>query len=146
MNANANAPSPHVACLMRLYGTIGQGDIPSLVRELSPDMRWHIMGAPYLPQAGEYTPDTLGQFFQALSTAFEFTAFDVQDFIERGDDVIVLGTSAGVARATGKSWHTQWINHWKFAGAGGKPCYFQDYIDTANAAAALEQLPALAGL
>jgi ketosteroid isomerase-like protein len=133
MNANST-PSANVALVQKLYTHFGQGNIPAILEELGDQMEWHVMGAPLLTYAGDYKGQAIGQFFQGLGQTLDITEFAPLDFVEHGDDLIAFGVIGGTARATGQSFRSKWIMHWKFQ--NGHPCYFQDYLDTANLYAA----------
>jgi len=143
MNDNP-IPSTNVALVQKLYALFGQGNIPAILEELGDQMEWHGMGKPLLPYAGDYNRRAIGQFFQGMSQALNITEFLPQDFVERGDDVITFGVIGGTARDTDQPFRSKWVLHWRFQ--DGRPCYFQDYLDTANLYAAMAAAAEPAGL
>jgi ketosteroid isomerase-like protein len=132
---NNTVPSNNVAFVQKMYRYFGQGDISSILAAIPAEMEWHIMGAPLLPYAGDFTGATVGAFFQGLGEAFDITEFAPMEFIEQGEQVVALGVIGGSARGTGQAVRSKWVMHWKFR--NGQPIYFQDYVDTAHFAAAL---------
>jgi ketosteroid isomerase-like protein len=132
--STTTTPSANVALVQKLYAFFGQGNIPAILDELGSEMGWHGMGAPLLSYAGDYKGAAIGQFFQGMGQTLEITEFTPLDFVERGDDVIAFGVIGGTGRGTGQPFRSKWIMHWQFR--AGRPCAFQDYVDTANLYAA----------
>jgi ketosteroid isomerase-like protein len=143
MNTNTTA-SANVALVQQLYTLFGQGNIPAILDELGSEMEWHGMGAPLLTYAGDYKGAAIGQFFQGMAQTLDITEFVPLDFVERGEDVIAFGLIGGTARDTNQPFRSKWIMHWSFQ--DGRPCYFQDYVDTANLFASTTAAAQPAGL
>lgn len=143
MNSNTT-PSSNVVFIQKLYGFFAQGNIPAILAQLSPQIEWHGMGSPLLPYGGDYTGQSVGQFFQGMSATLNVSEFAVSDFIERGEDVLAFGMIGGTARNSGVAFRSSWIMHWKFH--NGQPCYFQDYVDTAKLYAAIVPSAEMVGL
>jgi ketosteroid isomerase-like protein len=59
----------------------------------------------------------------------DFSEFTPREMIEHGDTVVVLGTSVGRAKKTGKPVKDEWAHVFKFS--QGKAVFFQEYVDTA---------------
>jgi ketosteroid isomerase-like protein len=82
-----------------------------------------------IPQAGLYHGrDGVARFFQTLDQTTEFSAFEPRQYVAQGDRVIALGWYAGKAKATGRSFESQWAM--SFVLRDGKVLKFQEYTDT----------------
>jgi ketosteroid isomerase-like protein len=112
-----------------IYGSFGRGDVAAIVDSFADDIRFLHPGGPAVP----YAKDRRGKaeataFFAELAAAVEVTAFVPQRYVEQGDTVVALGTWAGRARSTGRSFDSDWAMVWTFA--AGKVRFFQAYEDT----------------
>ena len=79
-------------------------------------------------QRGEVSQE-IANFFTRVNENLEFSEFSPREMIEQGDTVVVLGTSSGRARTTGKTVTDDWAHVLKYS--QGKVVFFQEYVDTA---------------
>ncbi|HEX7183085.1 MAG TPA: nuclear transport factor 2 family protein [Thermoanaerobaculia bacterium] len=123
------------AIVEKAYADFGQGDIPSIISALSPDVEWREPGAPYVPYGGTYRGhEGVGQFFSKLDGSLEMLEFEPRDLIEQGDKVVALGHFKARSRPNGNVFETDWTMVWNFS--GDKIARFQSFVDTAAVAEA----------
>jgi ketosteroid isomerase-like protein len=125
MNENANTD------LVRSgYEKFSKGDIPGLLSLFSDDIDWftpHLEDAPY---GGRLLGlKALGEFFQTLGEAEEFSFFEPTEYIAQGDRVVVLGRSKATVRSTNRSYEIDWVQI--FTVHEGKVTNFAEYFDSA---------------
>jgi uncharacterized protein len=83
-----------------------------------------------LPWAGNFEgKQEIANFFAQLAQNLHFTGVEPRDMIERGDTVVVIGSSSYQVKKTGKTVRNEWVNVFKYS--QGKMMFFQEYADTA---------------
>jgi uncharacterized protein len=117
----------------KMFEAFKQGDIPFILNLLDDDCQWNVMGAPLLPFAGLYVGKGAGLFFSRMAEEIEFTSFEVEN---NETDAISTGRFVARSRKTGKTAQSPWMMLTRFD--NGKVVFFQDYVDTAQVAAALQ--------
>ena len=119
-----------------IYAAFGQGDIPAILNVLTDDVEFHEPpgGAP--PFTGIYRGrDGAGTFFREMNGAVDVLMLEPQEFVAQGDTVVVLGHYRFRAKATGRTYDTDWAMVWWFR--SGKIYKFQIHDDSATEAAAM---------
>lgn len=115
------------------YAAFQRGDIPGLLESLAHDVEW--VAAPAPPVSGTYRGRAeAANFFRIVAENFHFTRFEPREFIAQGDRVVVLGHYTATSRGTGRVVDSDWAM--AFTVSNGKIARFQEYMDTAAAAAA----------
>lgn len=108
MGANEN-----VMIVQQLYADFGQGDIPSVLSVMAEDVIWKQPVTGPAPFAGTVRGrEQLGEWFGQMDAVSEVEAFEPQEFIAKGDSVVVLGNYRYRSKATGKSWESDWAMVW----------------------------------
>ena len=125
MNENANTD------LVRSgYEKFSKGDIQGLLSLFSDDIDWstpHLEDAPF---GGRLLGlQALGEFFQKLGEAEEFSFFEPTEYIAQGNRVVVLGRSKATVRSTNRSYEIDWVHI--FTVHEGKVTNFAEYFDSA---------------
>ena len=121
----------------KMFDAFKQGDIPFILNHLDDNCQWNVMGAPMLPFAGLYVGKDTSLFFSRMAEEIEFKSFEVENMYEVSEtDVISTGRFAARSRKTGKTAQSPWVMLTRFK--NGKAVFFQDYVDTAQVAAALQ--------
>ena len=123
------AEQENVKVVQDAYASFGRGDVQALLNDLDEQVEWHLPGEGLIPQAGTYHGrDGVARFFQILDQTTEFSAFEPRQFIAQDDRVIALGWYQGKAKATGRSFESNWAM--SFVLRDGKVLKFQEYTDT----------------
>jgi uncharacterized protein len=116
----------------RAYDLFQKGDIPSILKDIVDDSCTCIVPGPKdkLPWAGNFKgKQEIANFFAQLAQNLHFTEVEPRDMIERGDTVVVIGSSSYQVKKTGKTVRNEWVNVFKYS--QGKMMFFQEYADTA---------------
>jgi ketosteroid isomerase-like protein len=90
------------ALVRRLYQSFADGDVPSIIAALSPDIRWTQMAG--LPHGGVYVgPEAvLNNVFVTLAAEWEDFKVEPAQFITEGEAVVALGHYSGTHKETRK--------------------------------------------
>lgn len=112
------------------YKKFGSGDIEGLLNLFSDDIQWTtptVEGASYTGTRNGR--DSVAEFFGRLNESEEFSNFEPHEFIAQGDRVVVLGSSAGTVKPTGRNFETDWVHI--FTVKDGKVTSFKEFFDSA---------------
>ena len=124
MNEQAN-----IAKIQSMYAAFGRGDVAAILAEVNPDVRWVNPGPSSIPYARERRGlDEVRQFFDEIYANVEVTSFEPREFFANGERVVALGTWAGRAKPTGRSFADEWAM--AFTMKDGKVTSFRAYEDT----------------
>jgi uncharacterized protein len=130
--------SENTALVQQAYALFGRGDIPGLLRLMSPDVVWEIMEVENVPFTGTFEGlGGLQRFFSTLAGTVDILKFEPQEFIAQRDKVVVLGESLFRTKDSGKEFGNKWAHVTTVA--NGKLKHFQDYGDTAAAEKAFKK-------
>src|SRR5581483_1633473 len=117
--------------VQRSYAAFARGDLDGVLGDLDPDIEW--VQAQGLPHGGTYhgIAEVRRNIFEPLDAEWwdEFTA-DPDEFVDAGDEVVVLGRYRGVAKGTGKRLDVPFVHVWTFR--DGKATRFRQFLDTAG--------------
>jgi uncharacterized protein len=122
----------NVTLLKSLYDAFGQGDIPTVLGSLSPEIRWHEAESnPYMPSGEAWVgTEAVLNLFMKLDAEWDSFTVRPKSFYGAGDSVIVEARYSGTYKATGKSMDAQACHVWDVK--DGKVTRFQQYLDTAK--------------
>ena len=128
----------NVTFIQGLYKAFEQGDIPTFLAAMNPNIEW------YEPQAQDYPAGGLhrgpqavaNEVFSPVPTYYEEFAAVPQDFVDAGDRVIVLGEFRGKGKARGISFVAPFVHIYTIH--NGKLTRMQNYTDTGTMAAAIK--------
>jgi ketosteroid isomerase-like protein len=105
--------------------------------DMHPEIEWH--QAQGLPHGGLYRglPEVKRNIFDPLDEEWwdEFTAVP-DEFLDAGDQVVVIGRYRGRAKETGKQLDVPFVHIWSMS--GDQAIRFRQYLDTAGWVAALQ--------
>jgi len=88
------------------------------------------------PLAGRYEGrENVAQFFARVGAAFEIQHFAVEEFIDAGATVVVLGRERSRVKATGRVFDVPWVQIWRTE--NGQITALTDFFDTGSMALAL---------
>jgi ketosteroid isomerase-like protein len=118
------------------YEAFGRGDLAALAEVLADDIEWVNPGDPADdPNTGTFKgKDAVLGWFGGLAATLDFTTFEPREFIAQDDKVVSLVYAEATARDTGRAFVNHEAHVWTFR--DGKLARFQNYQDTAAAAAA----------
>jgi uncharacterized protein len=115
----------------RSYDAFVRHDLDAVLADMDQDIEWH--QAQGLPHGGYYRglEEVRRNIFDPLDRDWwdEFSA-DPDEFIDAGDEVVVLGRYRGVAKGTGKRLDVPFVHVWALR--DGKAVRFRQFLDTAG--------------
>lgn len=122
---------PHSPTIHAMYAAFGRGDIPSILAQLDPDVRWDFESQspdiPWMkPRRGRAE---VGGFFAALSD-LQFERFEPKAVLEQGSLAVALLDITYTLRSTGKRVvEDDEVHLWRF-GPTGLVTQFRHRVDT----------------
>lgn len=124
----------NVDLIRSLYEAFDAGDVEGVLSRMSPDIVWNeAENFPYADGNPYIGPDAVleGVFSRCLG---EWDGFGVvvDEILDAGETVVVLGRYVGAYKATGRSQRTQLVHVWRVA--SGKAVAFQQFVDTLQVA------------
>lgn len=126
----------NVETIRGIYEAFARGDIPGVIAALADDVEWD--SPETLPWGGlARGHDEVLAFFGRLGAAVEEIQADAREFIDSGDQVVVIGAHKGRSKA-GALFEADWAMVWTLR--DGKAVRFREYVDTASIS------PAFAGV
>ena len=121
----------NVALVRRSYDAFARDDMDGVMGDMHPEIVWH--QAQGLPHGGVYhgLDEVRRNIFDPLDRDWwsEFTA-EPDDFLDAGDEIVVLGRYRGVAKGTGKRLDVPFVHIWSVR--DGKAVTFRQFLDTAG--------------
>ena len=127
MSETRAAQGGNVPIVQTLYKDFGRGDMPAVLARLAPDVEWVQMSVIYAGtyQGGAAVVDAV---FAPLAADWDGFTVTPHEFIDGGDQVVVLGEYRGTYKETGKSLQAPFAHVWTLA--GGQVTRFRQYTDT----------------
>lgn len=117
--------------VQRSYAAFARGDLDGVLGDMAPDIEWR--QAQGLPHGGTYhgIEEVRRNIFDPLDEEWwdEFSA-DPDEFLDAGDEVVVLGRYRGIAKGTGKRLDVPFVHVWTLR--GGRAVRFRQFLDTAG--------------
>jgi len=127
-----------IGVVQAAYGAFGRGDIASVLDLVTDDVVWTNPGPPDIfPDAGRRQGRAeVAQFFSILGETQDFERFEPTEFIAQGDRVVAIIQYRGRIKSTGRTSEAELVHLFQIR--DGKIARFDEYFDTATAAAAYE--------
>ena len=95
--------------VQQMFEAYGAGDLPKMLDLVSEDCEWDHSGPPGCPLNRVFHgKEGFAEFFKVLAETEEALSFDVGDFFESGNQVVVLGRYHWRVFATGKEWESDY--------------------------------------
>lgn len=120
-----------VDLVKRSYAAFAIGDMDGVLGDMDAEIEWQ--QAQGLPHGGTYhgLEEVRRNIFDPLDAEWwdEFSA-DPTEFLDAGDEVVVLGRYRGVAKGTGKQLDVPFVHIW--AVRGERAVRFRQFLDTAG--------------
>jgi ketosteroid isomerase-like protein len=128
--ANPAASSANVRLVKGFYDASGRGDAAGALAMLSPGIVWNeAEGGPLADRDPYVGPGAVVEgVFGRIGAHFDNFSVEVDDLLDAGDTVVMLGRYHGVDKETGKTLNAQVVHVWTIA--DGKLAKFQQYTDT----------------
>jgi len=119
-----------------IYDCFFKGDIEGLLAHYSDDVDWEVYGPAAIPTSGpHHGKAAVQQFFTKVSELFDFSKFDVQQYVAQGDTVVTMGEYGGTIKTNGKEFHMHFAHVVTIK--DGKANKFREFTDTAAVLEAL---------
>jgi len=131
------AEEQNIQVVQAAYAAFGRRDIAGVLEALDDSIAWYpTQGATAdVPLAGPHQGKAAVQeFFRLVDEYEQFEVFDPQEFIAKGDKVIVLGHYTAVVKTTGRKFDCDWVMVYTMK--NGKVVKFQEFSDSAGINAA----------
>lgn len=120
-----------VDIVRRSYDAFERGDLDAVIADLDPEIEWH--QAQGLPHGGLYhgRDEVRRNIFEPLDAEWwsVFTATP-HEFIDAGEQVVVLGRYEGEAKATGRKLDVPFVHVWTLR--DDRAVSFRQFLDTAG--------------
>jgi ketosteroid isomerase-like protein len=126
------AEEQNIQVVQGAYAAFGRRDIAGVLEAMDDSMVWHATqgAAAHVPLAGSHRGKAgVKEFFRLVDEYEQFEVFDPQEFIAKGDKVIVLGHYTVVVKTTGKKFDADWVMVYTMK--NGKVVKFQEFADSA---------------
>lgn len=124
----------NVELVKGIYAAFAAGDVAGVLGRMSPDIVWNeAENFPYADGNPYVGPNAVasGVFARCISDWDGF-AVVVEEILDAGDTIVMLGRYRGTCKATGRAQNTQAVHVWRIA--GGKAVRFQQHADTLHVA------------
>lgn len=131
--------SGNLQVLRDAYAAFAEGDVPSVLSAMSPDIVWNeAEHFPYADGNPYIGPDAVvAGVFARLGAEWDFWSLEIEHLLDAGDTVVALGRYKARHSETGKDLDAQFAHIWWLE--SGKITRFQQYADTAQAIDATRQ-------
>jgi ketosteroid isomerase-like protein len=131
----------NIEVVEKAYQNFKSGSIPALLDLLANDVTWQLPEIENVPFGGRREGrDEVGGFFASLADSQESLTFEPREFVAQNDKVIALGRYTWRVKSTGREYGGDWAH--VFTVRDGRISGFQEYMDTAAAAAAHQKAAA----
>ena len=127
-------PETNIEVIRGLYDAFAAGDVPGVLKRLSPDIRWNeAENFPYADGNPYIGPDAVmkGVFARCIGEWKDF-AVAIDEIHDAGDTIIATGRYTGTHTGTGRSLSAQVVHVYRVA--DGRAVAFQQYVDTLQVA------------
>jgi uncharacterized protein len=101
----------NTALVQQGYSLFSKGDIPGVLKLLSPDAIWELSELDNVPFTGKHKGvEGVARFFTSLAASLDFLKYEPQEFIAQGNKVIVLGESRYRVKENKVEFDTKWVD------------------------------------
>jgi len=120
----------NIKVVKSIYQAFEQGDIPAVLNLFDPAIEWIAAENSPAAQGSPYhgLDEVREGVFMRIASGFEGFVIKVDELLDAGDRIVMLGYYLGTRKATGKKFKAQVAHIWKIV--GGKAVKFQQYTDT----------------
>jgi ketosteroid isomerase-like protein len=101
----------NTALVQQGYQLFSQGDIPGLLKLMSPDVAWELNKVENAPFTGSFKGvEGVAQFFSALSGSIDILKYEPREFIAQGNKVVVLGQNRYRVKGQKDEFEERWVD------------------------------------
>lgn len=111
-----------------LYRSFRERDYEAFLRICSPDLEWIQNEGFPRGSTKRSAQAVVEQVFKTFNHDWDNWRFDIEEYLDAGDTIIVIGTYSGVHRGTGKSMRSPAAHVYDLA--GGLITRFRQFTDT----------------
>jgi ketosteroid isomerase-like protein len=114
------------------YQDFAEGNIEAVLAVFDPKIVWdNCQGFPFISGHGVFTghQEIVQNVFAKIPEYYDNFQIEVDEFIESGDRVVMVGHYTGVWKPTGKKFRANAVHVWTVK--GGKSTRFFQAVDTA---------------
>lgn len=112
-----------------LYKSFFSRDFTTILNMLSTEVEWSEPANPYNPAGGtRHGHEGFLEWLKVGNEAEEILELDLKKFLSNDDSVAVVGFTKCLARATGKTYETEFVHLFTFS--DGKIIKFSEFFDT----------------
>ena len=113
----------------KIYAAFAAGTIPAVLELFDPAIEWFAAENSPLADRSPYrgVNQVVEGVFTRIGLEFPGLAVQVDELLDAGDKIVMLGRYHGVRKATGRGFHAQVAHIWTIS--GGKATKFQQYLD-----------------
>jgi len=114
----------------KIYIAFAEGNIPAVLELFDPAIEWVVAENSPLADHSPYRGlnQVVEGVFTRIGLEFPDLAIQVDELLDAGEKIVMLGRYHGVRKATGKAFHAQAAHVWTIT--AGKFTRFQQYLDT----------------
>lgn len=124
-----------IPLVKQLYGAFARGDVPAVLAGFDENVEWtSAEGAPY-PGTFRGPHAILTNIFARLGGEWDGYRAEPAEFLDAGENIVVLGRYSGNYKATGRSMSAAFAHVWTVR--DGKVTKLRQYADTRKIAEAL---------
>jgi uncharacterized protein len=121
----------NTALVQQGYKLFSQGDIPGVLKLMSPNVTWELPKLENVPFTGKFQGvEGVGRFFSALAGAIDILKFEPREFIAQGNKVVVLGETRYRVKDQKEEIDDRWVD--VLTVENGKIASYEQYGDTAQ--------------
>ena len=131
------AEQENTAVVRGMYERFKAGDIDAMLTGMTQDIEWQLPEIAGVPFSGKRQGhDSIREFFASVVELQDVDEMELDAVIAQGDAVVVLGHYTWRVKSTGRGFTSDFAH--AFQMTGGKVARFQEFLDTALAAAAYQ--------
>ena len=114
----------------KIYTAFAAGNIPAVLELFDAAIEWYAAENSPLADRSPYrgVNEVVEGVFTRIGLEFPGLSVQVDELLDAGDKIVMLGRYHGVRKATGREFHAQVAHIWTIS--GGKATKFQQYLDT----------------
>lgn len=121
----------NTALVQQGYKLFSQGDIPGVLKLMSPDVVWELPKLEHVPFTGKFQGvEGVGRFFSALASAMDILKYEPREFIAQGNKVVVIGQSRARVKGQAEEFDDRWVD--VLTVENGKVTRYEQYGNTAQ--------------